>query len=258
MNSVLSLLRLALGAVVFLAGSFVFVLVALPLLPWRVARIKACNLYGKIVGRSIVFLAGATPNVTNASRLDSKRPAIYVANHASTLDLFLCIWLCPFGGCGVMKKQMLRLPIFGQLAWLSGHLMLDRENKDRAIEALRSTGEFVKQHGLSIWIMPEGTRSKDGRLQPLKKGFVHLAIATGLPVVPVVIHGAHRNWKMNEFGFTPMTLDVDVKEPIDTSSWREETASEHAASVHARFALWLREDQRPLPAAPVSAAAKVA
>ncbi len=103
--------------------------------------------------------------------------------------------------------------------------------------------------------MPEGTRSRDGRLLPFKKGFVHLAIATGLPVVPVVLHGAQRNWEPGTLRFRPMTLEIDVLPKIDTAAWREESAGEHAAEVHAAFCAALRPEQRPLPADAVSGAA---
>jgi 1-acyl-sn-glycerol-3-phosphate acyltransferase len=211
------------------------ILVLLVLLPWRVARIRVCNFYGKTVGRAITILAGVNVRVSNRQGLDASMPAIYVANHTSSLDAFLCIWLCPYGGCGVLKKEIVRVPFYGWLAAISGHLLIDRGNRGRAVEALRQTGEFVKKHKLGVWIMPEGTRSKNGELMPFKKGFVHLAIATGLPVVPVVIHGAHRNWKKGTLLFQSMTLDVDVLPPVDTRSWREAEADAHATSIRDQF-----------------------
>ena len=247
-------LRLLLGLALFLVASLLTLLCALPLLPFRVARIKLSNLFGKVVGRGVTALAGVTPRISHRERLDASMPAIYVANHSATLDMFLSIWLCPYGGCGVLKREIARVPVFGQLALLSGHVLLDRGNKDKAVEALRDTAALVKQHGLGLWIMPEGTRSKDGRLLPFKKGFVHLAIATGLPIVPVVIHGAYKNWKKGSWRFPPMDLDIEVLPAIETSGWREETAAAHAEEVHALFARTLREDQRPLGAAgPIAA-----
>ncbi len=98
--------------------STIVVVVLVLLLPSRVARVKVCNFYGKVIGRTITWFAGVTPNVANRDRLDASMPAIYVANHTSTLDLFIGIWLCPYGGCGVLKKEVVRVPFFGQLALL--------------------------------------------------------------------------------------------------------------------------------------------
>jgi len=231
-----SVLRFCIGGALLAVGSVLTLALAILLLPWRTARIRLCNLYGHTVGRGIVYLAGATPRVQNRERLDGSMPAIYVANHTSTLDAFLCIWLCPYGGCGVFKKEIVRIPFFGWLAALSGHLLLDRAHHGRAVLALRQTAELVRRHRLGIWIMPEGTRSKDGQLQPFKKGFVHLAIATGLPVVPVVLRGAQRNWRRGTFTFVPTIVDVEVLEPVSTVGWREETAGDHAEAVRALFA----------------------
>jgi 1-acyl-sn-glycerol-3-phosphate acyltransferase len=216
------------------------------LLPFRVARIKLSNFYGKVVGRSVTAIVGARPRVRNPERLLGSMPAIYVSNHTSTLDAFVGIWLCPYGACGVLKKEVARVPFFGWLALLSGHLLIDRFNTARAVELLTDAASFVKRHRLGIWILPEGTRSQDGRLLPFKRGFVHLAIATGLPVVPVVVHGAHHLWQKGTFRFVPGTLEVEVLPPIDTSKWTEETAAQHAAQVHDLFASLVHPDQKPL------------
>lgn len=244
-----SVIRFLLGFLIVAVGSTLLILVTLLLLPFRIARIYACNFYGKVIGRTITAVAGVKPNVTNHEGIAANKPAIYVSNHTSALDAFVGIWLCPYGACGVFKKEIVRVPFFGWLAYLSGHLLIDRFNKDRAVELLRDTAVFVKKHRLGIWILPEGTRSKDGRLLPFKKGFVHLAIASGFNVVPVILHGAYKNWEKGTFfRFVPMTLDVEVLPPIDTSKWTEETAGEHAQQVHDLFAAKLRDDQKPAAA----------
>jgi 1-acyl-sn-glycerol-3-phosphate acyltransferase len=246
MRTFTSAIRLVFGFIYMALTTLIFMVIAVVLLPFRVARVKACNWYGHIAGRGVTWFAGITPHVKHHERLKNQNPAIFVMNHTSTVDAFIGIWLCPIGACGVFKKEIVRVPFYGQLAWLSGHLLLDRFNKDRAVETLKAAAAFVKKNQLGIWIMPEGTRSKDGRLLPFKKGFVHLAIATGFPVVPVVVHGAHKNWVKGEFlSFTPMDLDIEVLEAIDTSSWREETAGEHADAVRRIFLEHLPEDMQP-------------
>lgn len=255
MNTLTSLARLTLGFLVVMVLSLITLVVTLVLLPFRIARIKACNVYGHVVGRSIVAIAGVTPKFSHRERLDGSMPAIYVMNHTSALDAFLGIWMCPIGGCGVFKKEIVRVPFFGQIAWLSGHLLIDRKNHGRAVEALAKTAALMKAHRLGVWIMPEGTRSKDGRLLPFKKGFVHMALATGFKVVPVIVHGAHKNWELGHFlRFVPMEMELEILEPIDTSSWKEETAGEHAAAVHELFVAHLHADQKPLPVALPAAA----
>ena len=242
------MIRLAVGFLLVAVCSTLTLLVALLLLPWRPARVKLCNYYGKFVGRAILWLAGATPEVRHRERIEQFRPAIYVSNHASTLDAFVAIWVCPIGGCGVAKKEILRIPFFGWLYLLSGHLTIDRGDRSSAIAALRDTADFVRKNGLSIWIWPEGTRSRDGRLQPLKKGFAHLALATKLPIVPVVVHRAHENWAKHTFMFQPIDLKIDILPAISTESWQPESIEAHLAEVHKAFADQLGESQKPLTA----------
>ncbi len=208
-------------------------------------RIKLCNYYGKLVGYVVTRIAAVTPQVNHRERLNDNAPAVYIANHTSTLDAFISIWLCPIGGCGIMKKEILKIPFFNLLYLLSGHLLLDRAKPQEAVAMLAGLAEIVKKHHLSIWIMPEGTRSKDGRLLPFKKGFVHLAIATGLPIVPVVIHGAHKNWQKGTLRFRKMDVKIDVLEPVDTKGWTAENAEAHALEIHDLVAAALGPEQQP-------------
>jgi 1-acyl-sn-glycerol-3-phosphate acyltransferase len=245
-DRLLSPLRLAVGFGFTAVTSAATIPLALALLPSRPARIKLCNYYGKAIGRTLISLSGVTPIVHHRERIELARPAIYVSNHTSVLDVFFAIWLCPVGGCGVAKKEIGNIPFFGWLYRLSGHLLIDRENRKSAIAGLDEVAEVVKKHNLSIWMWPEGTRSKDGRLLPIKKGLGHLAIATGLPIVPVVINNAHKNWPKKQFVLRPTTVEVDILDPIPTDHWRQETLEENLAEVHRAFADALNPGQKPV------------
>ncbi|HRI69449.1 MAG TPA: lysophospholipid acyltransferase family protein [Polyangium sp.] len=248
-----SAMRFVVGFLIVAVASTITMAIALLLLPWRILRIKLCNYYGKIIGYTIVRIAGVNPVLRSMERINQKHPAIYVANHASTLDAFLSIWMCPIGGSGVMKKQVYKIPFFGQLYMLSGHLALNREDKSKAIAGIEDIVQVVKKHRISIWIMPEGTRSRDGRLLPFKLGFVHIALATGLPIVPVIIHGAHKTWVKGTNYVEPTAIEIDVLDPIPTTNWTADTARKHAEDVHRVFVEHLRDDQKPLAPAPVLA-----
>lgn len=247
LDRVLSPLRLAAGFGLTAASSAALIPMALALLPSRPARVKLCNYYGKLLGRALISVAAIKPIVRNRERIQKAYPAIYVSNHASVSDVFFAIWLCPVGGCGIAKKEIGNIPFFGWLYRLSGHLLIDRSDRQGAIAAMAETAEVVRKHNLSIWMWPEGTRSKDGRLLPIKKGLGHLAIATGLPVVPVVLHNTHKSWTKNEMRLRPTTVEVDILEPIRTDHWTAETLDENLAEVHRAFAAALNPAQKPVP-----------
>jgi 1-acyl-sn-glycerol-3-phosphate acyltransferase len=237
------------------AGFLTVVLVALPMfllmflvLPSRLWRIRVGKLYGNIVGWTVARIAGATPVFSDKAALRPEPPAIYVSNHTSTLDIFLGMWLCPMDGCGIAKREITRVPVFGALYWLSGHLLIDRANRESAIAALAATAEIVRKHGLSVWMWPEGTRSADGRLQPFKKGFAHLALATGLPIKPVVVHGAHAVWPSRSTVLAPGRVQIDVLPLIPTVGWSVETLDAHIATVHAAMEAALARGPAPMGA----------
>lgn len=214
-------------------------------LPSRLLRIRIGIAYAHLLGPGMAAILGLRFDVRGRERLQGSMPAIFVLNHSSMLDLLVGMELVPYCACGVAKKEMARVPLFGQAYLLSGHLLIDRGSRERAIAAMNETARTMEQHGLGAWLWPEGTRSEDGRLMPFKKGFVHLAIATGLPVVPIVIHDAPALWPARTVDIRPGTVRVEVLEPIDTSGWRVESVGEHAAAVHAVFVQHLPAHQHP-------------
>lgn len=243
-------LRIAVGVLVMALGVAVWVLITVPLLPWRILRIKACNWFGKTVCRAMVMLSGSPVTVEGEEHLNGDRPAIYVSNHTSILDLFLCAWLSPVGTVGIAKKEVVWYPFFGWLYLLSGHLRIDRSNSERAIASMKSLGGLVRKHGLSVFIWPEGTRSRDGHLKPFKKGVAHLAMQTGLPVVPLVVSGIQNVWPARSFRVRVHPIHVRVLPAIDTSGWTEDTLDEVVQSLHDTFDAALPADQRAIPAEP--------
>lgn len=217
------------------------------LLPWRTLRIRMGNAYGKFLGKSAAFFVGTKVVVDKPEAIEAFKPAIYLSNHSSTLDIFIGMWHCPWGGCGVAKREMARIPLFGQLYWLTGHLLIDRSNREKAIERMNETTRFMKKNDVSCWIWPEGTRSRDGKFGKLKKGFVHMALATGLPIVPVVVHNATERWPMGPWSIYPGTLNISILDPIPTTDWSVETMQDHLDEVTEVYLNALGESWVPAP-----------
>ena len=235
MSKFQSLLRVFLAGLVMVVASVIFIVLMIPLLPWRVVRIYACNVYGSIAGKSMVWASGANMIFHDRDKVDSQKPAILVSNHSSTLDMWIGMWVCPMGGCGLAKKEIRVVPGVGQLYMLSGHPLIDRSNRERAVATMNGVAEFIVKNGLSLWLWPEGTRSRDGSLQPFKKGFVHAALATGLPVIPVVVHNAAKVWPRGPLKFNPGPVHVHVLDSVDTSGWSVEHLDEHVEAIRNIF-----------------------
>ena len=105
----------------------------------------------------------------------------------------------------------------------------------------------MKKERLHVFMYPEGSRARDGRLLPFKKGVVHLALQTGLPIVPMVTEGAHKAWEKATLALRKVPITIRFLEPIDTSGWTEDKLEEHLADLRQRFIDALPPGQRPLP-----------
>jgi len=225
------LLRFVLGFTWLTFWSILCMTLMVLALPFRTLRIRIGNFCGKMIGPFITRIIGTKLINPDRLKLKNSGPAIYVTNHTSSLDIFISMAICPYGGCGVGKKEVVRIPFFGWAYWLSGHLLIDRGNREKAVTSMNKLSKFVNDKKLSVWIWPEGTRSMDGKLIPFKKGFVHLALATGLPIVPVIFHGAHKRWPAKTMQFYPGEVRVEVLEPISTDSWTKDTLEDHIDEV---------------------------
>ena len=225
------LLRFVLGFTWLTLWSTVCMTLMILALPFRTLRIRIGNFCGKMIGPFITRIVGTKLINPDSQKLKNSGPAIYVTNHTSALDIFISMAICPYGGCGIGKKVVVRIPFFGWAYWLSGHLLIDRGNREKAVASMNKLSKFVNDKKLSIWIWPEGTRSMDGKLIPFKKGFVHLALATGLPIIPVIFHGAHKRWPAKTMQFYPGEVRVEVLNPIDTKDWNKDNIEAHVNQV---------------------------
>lgn len=243
----ISIFRIALGFSCIAIQSLIMTPLFILFLPSRYHRIRLGNLYGKTVVPFILIALGTRFRIKNKEKLDGQFPAIYLSNHSSQIDPLIAIKLAPFGACGVAKKEIASVPFFGWTYRLSGHLLLDRSNRESAIASMAKLNEAIKQFRLGVWIWPEGTRSRDGRLLPFKKGFAHMALATGLPVVPIVVTQAQNRWPSKSLKINPGDVHIEVLDAIPTTDWTEENIEEHVQKVWEIYVQHLPEDQKPPP-----------
>ncbi|KAB5534819.1 hypothetical protein DKX38_017905 [Salix brachista] len=147
---------------------------------------------------------------------------------------------------GIAKKEIIWYPIFGQLYVLANHLRIDRTNPTAAIQSMKEVAHEVVKNNLSLIIFPEGTRSKDGRLLPFKKGFVHLALQTRLPIVPMIFTGTHRAWRKGGLHVRSAAITVRYLRPIKTDDWTDDKVNDCVRLLHDMYVENLPEAQMPL------------
>lgn len=127
------------------------------------------------------------------SLTQQQRACIIICNHQSNYDLYVLGRIVPPRTVSVGKKSLKWLPFFGQQYWLAGNMLLDRSNPMRSRKALHATTDALKNRDTSIWIFPEGTRNHGKGLLPFKKGAFQMALAAGVPIIPVCVSSYPRH-----------------------------------------------------------------
>lgn len=164
---------------------------------------------------------------------DSVSPCIYLANHQNNFDMFTHTAAVPKGTVSLGKKSIAWMPFFGQMYWLSGNILIDRNNRNKAFDTLAKTAKKMKDKCLSIWIFPEGTRSRGRGLLPFKLGAFYTAIAAEVPLVPVLASN-QCNIKLNRWNNG--VVIIEMLDPISTQGLTKENVKELTAKVYAIMA----------------------
>jgi 1-acyl-sn-glycerol-3-phosphate acyltransferase len=169
---------------------------------------------------------------------------LFVANHASNTDPPAIVGVIPRRVAILLKKSLLSIPIVGPAFRMGDFIPVDRENPEAALASIELAVQRAKK-GLSFLAFPEGTRSRDGRLQPFKTGVFRVAIEAKMPIVPVACVGAHRILPRDSFSIRPGEMLVHFCAPIDAGAFQPGEKSELARRVRQAIAEALPAEQRP-------------
>jgi 1-acyl-sn-glycerol-3-phosphate acyltransferase len=164
----------------------------------------------------LIVASGIEVHVVGREHLEGLGPCVYCSNHSSFIDPGALLEALPGSVRFVAKRELFRVPGFGTALRLSGQIALDRTDKDAAVDALSGATQAIRE-GKSAAIFVEGTRSRDGVLQPFKKGAFVLAIEAQVPVVPVYIAGARELMPKGGIVPDPGPVEVRIGTPIPTA-----------------------------------------
>ena len=140
-------------------------------------------------GRRVVELLDIDLHVRGTEQVPAGRAYVYMSNHQSHLDIPMLYATLPSPTIRMLaKKELFRIPVWGRGLRAAEFIEVDRGNHARAMQSIDYAAKLVRD-GVSIYLAPEGTRSRDGRIGKLKKGGFHLALGTGAPIVPVAVRG---------------------------------------------------------------------
>jgi 1-acyl-sn-glycerol-3-phosphate acyltransferase len=188
-----------------------------------------------------LWLAGVEIEVHGRENIPQGRAAIYMSNHQSNSDPPAVITNIP-PVLVMAKHSFFRVPVLGTAMVYRGFIPVDRKNRERNKAAIDQAVESLKA-GKSFMVFPEGTRSRDGRLQTFKKGVFVMAIRAGALIVPVSVSGARKIMPKGRFAIHPGRVRMTLHAPIDAGNY---TLDELMQATRQAVLKGLDPEERPL------------
>jgi 1-acyl-sn-glycerol-3-phosphate acyltransferase len=187
--------RMVVMALYFVLASLLNLVIVF-LRPFNTDNSRWC---GQVYGRPVLRLFGLQVHRELEALESTAHPYVIVANHQSNHDLFLHGTVVPRATVSIGKTSLKWMPLFGQIYWLAGSVLIDRGNASSAKQSMLQTTEVMQQHKTSIWVFAEGTRNHGKGLKPFKKGAFQMAISAGVPIVPVCASTYRRSMRLHRW-----------------------------------------------------------
>lgn len=182
----------------------------------------------------MALTTGVTFEIIDPKRhLETVRPAVFIGNHQTELDVLMLGCMFPKYCSVTAKKALKNVPFLGWFMSLSGTIFIDRKNSKDARQAMSGAANEIQKRKQSVFIFPEGTRSysKEPELLPFKKGAFHLAVQAGVPIVPVVVANYSHVLYIKGLVFKSGKIPVKVLDPIPTKGLKTEDVDELTRST---------------------------
>jgi 1-acyl-sn-glycerol-3-phosphate acyltransferase len=187
-------------------------------------------------------VAGIRIKVEGREQVPAGHACIFMANHVSNLDAPALISRLPGRTSAFTKRSVFQLPLFSYCLKLAEYIPVDRTGN--ATSAKKSVTEAVRllAKGLHITTFVEGARSRDGRMQPFKKGPFYLAMQSGAPCIPVSIYGTETMMAKGSFAIKPGTAHIIFHAPLYPRDYatREELSAAVRAVIASGLPEWMR------------------
>jgi 1-acyl-sn-glycerol-3-phosphate acyltransferase len=194
--------------------------------------------FGHMFGR-LAPVFGLKVELRKPADAESYGNAIYIANHQNNYDMVTAASIVQPPTVTVGKKSLVWVPFFGLLYWLTGNLLIDRNNRAKAHGTIAELVKQFETRKISIWMFPEGTRSRGRGLLPFKAGAFHAALAAGVPIIPVCV--SNTSDKINLNRLNNGLVIVEMLPPIDTTQWSKDQV--RGLSKHCREVMKAKIDE---------------
>lgn len=174
------------------------------------------------LGRRIL---GVRLELEGMDRIDPERPYIFMSNHLSLLDGPILFLIIPRFVRVILKRSVFKFPIIGQAMRVVDFIPVDRKGRESGKKSIQRAARMIREKKVPFLIFPEGTRSRSGRLQRLRRGGFFLAVESGTPIVPVAIKGTYALLPPGAFFAKPGVVKVTFFPPIPVEGCSREDIS---------------------------------
>lgn len=225
-----------------------FVVLGIPaaiiFLPWSILTGNASPLYNaaQVIVRTGYLVAGIRVQVTGRDLVPRNTACIFMANHVSNLDPPALLPNIPGRTSAFVKRSLMHIPVFGWGLQQGEFVPVDRDGRKESAQESIATARRVLAKGIHITTFVEGTRSKDGRMLPFKKGPFFLAKETGAPCIPVSIWGTETMMSKGSLKIRPGTAHVTFHAPILPGDYarREDLMMAVRTAIASGLPEWMR------------------
>jgi 1-acyl-sn-glycerol-3-phosphate acyltransferase len=241
-ESLRSLVIWVIALPVFVLGCLVILLVAL------FTRGRRLEGLIKVCCRLVLFASGVRLRVRGRENVKAGLRYVVMMNHVNIFDPLVFYASFPGPLRGIEEESHFRWPFYGAVLRRIGQIPIDRKNSSKARESIQQAVDLVRScKEFSIAILPEGTRTLDGKLGPFKRGGFHLALETGLDILPIVQKGGYRIIHKGSLLIRPGRVDLTIEPPVPIGGVSKENLQELVDKVRTVFIRSLGESTIPNP-----------
>lgn len=165
--------------------------------------------------RVLLMVGAVKVRVIGLEKIQPNGSYVFASNHLSFADTPVMLANIPVQFRFLAKASLFKVPFIGYHLRRGGHIPVPREDARAAIKAIQEAGRMIRERRISVLMFPEGGRT-DGELRPFKEGAAMIAIAGGVPIVPVALRGTRGVMPMGSWRMVPGRVEVRIGDPIPT------------------------------------------
>jgi 1-acyl-sn-glycerol-3-phosphate acyltransferase len=180
--------------------------------------------------RGILFASRIKVTVNGLANIEPGQSYVYMSNHQSNFDIPVLLAHLPVQFRWLAKAELFKIPIFGRAMRGAGYVKIDRFNQESAFKSIKEAGSRMK-NGVSVMIFPEGTRSRDGKIRPFKKGGFIMAVDSGAPIVPIILQGTWSIMEKSSLKIKTGEDTLNIAAPITATGFSRDNKDDLIDSV---------------------------